>query len=39
MLNNKILGKITEEEAMEMLKYMYNEDDGSMLIKKFKTLS
>ncbi len=36
MLNQKINGWICEEETVDIIKYMYNQDDAESLIEKLK---
>ena len=36
MLNQKLNGWVYEEEAVDIIKYMYNQDDSEFLIEKLK---
>ena len=36
MLNQRINGFIFEEEAVDIIKYMYNQDDSELLLGKLK---
>ena len=39
MLNSKTTGYILEEECVDIIKYMYNQEDSECILEKMRRLS